>query len=155
MFYQGNILKLHPLLSREEATKQFRGKFIKVFQGKYADKFDLVKAPKTTNDRVQLKCKNCGHITYRFVDSILKGKFNKKCEYCQRHKEIPMSPRKTLKRILSCEMVIDYLSNDKAKQRKQVIIKCKCGHKMPASYSRIINKSIRQQCPKCGRNVYK
>lgn len=154
MFYEGNILKTRPHFRKEVRVKT-EERFQKIFQAKYADKFELINTlPQKQRDKVQLKCRKCGHITYRNAISILKGTFNMSCDYCKQHKSSKVSPRKKLSRILGQQIKVKHLTRGN-ERNKQVVLKCTCGYTIAASYSRVINKSIRQQCPKCGRDVYK
>ena len=155
MFYPGKILKLAPADSREDKRKMVRESFQNHFRRKYAKSFVVNSIPSTINEKVDLKCKQCGQVTIRRAESIVKGTFSGNCAYCCLHdSKKAENHRKKLKNILSKNFIVDYLSS--GDQRiKQTIIKCKCGYHLAASYNRIINKSIRQQCPKCGRDVFK
>lgn len=85
MFYPGKILKLAPADSREDKRKMVRESFQNHFRKKYAKSFVVSSIPSTINEKVDLKCKQCGQVTIRRAESIVKGTFSGNCAYCCLH----------------------------------------------------------------------
>ena len=108
MFYPGKVLKLAPADSREDKRKIVRESFQYHFRKKYAKSFVVSSIPSTINEKVDLKCKQCGQVTIRRAESIVKGTFSGNCAYCCLHdSKKAENPRKKLKNIISKKLNLD------------------------------------------------
>lgn len=120
--------------------------------GDVADKIEFIGKYKTMKDKIDVKCKKCGHIWGAYPDALMAGHACKKCamEYVQNnniktHEQFIQQIKKYNFKSNTFEVISKY-------QKDELPVKCKCkkcGKVWETKAHNLISKTSPTACPFC------